>query len=61
LNVADIVKKLGLSQPTISHHLAILKDAGVIKSKTKGTSSIYSICCETSSKCCLMLKKFFKN
>jgi len=60
LNVADIVKKLGLSQPTISHHLAILKKAGVIRSKTRGTNSIYSIYCENASQCCCKLEKFFK-
>jgi len=60
LNVAEIVKKLGLSQPTISHHLAILKDAGVIKLRTKGTNSIYSVYSENACECCCGLEKFFK-
>jgi len=60
LNVAEIVKKLGLSQPTISHHLAILKDSGVIKLRTKGTNSIYSIYSENACECCCGLEKFFK-
>jgi len=60
LNVAEIVKKLGLSQPTISHHLSILKESGAIKVRTKGTQSIYSVCCDKASECCCSLEKFFK-
>ena len=33
LSVNEIVEKVGFSQPTISHHLAILRDAGLVDSR----------------------------
>jgi len=60
LNVADLVKKLGLAQATVSHHLALLKKSGAVKVRTAGTQSLYSVCCEKSAECCCMLEKFFR-
>jgi ArsR family transcriptional regulator len=60
LNVNDLVKKLGLAQATVSHHLAILKKAGAVKMRTEGTHSLYSVCCKKAAKCCCMLDKFFR-
>jgi ArsR family transcriptional regulator, arsenate/arsenite/antimonite-responsive transcriptional repressor len=34
---------LGLSQPTISHHLRILRDAGLVESTRRGTSAYYRL------------------
>jgi ArsR family transcriptional regulator, arsenate/arsenite/antimonite-responsive transcriptional repressor len=34
---------LGLSQPTISHHLKILRDAGLVESTRRGTSAFYRL------------------
>ncbi len=42
VSVASI--KLGVSQPNISKHLQILKEAGIIDCKGKGTSHCYFIC-----------------
>lgn len=36
LCVCDITEELGLSQPNISHHLKILKNAGLIKATKRG-------------------------
>lgn len=57
--VKDIVEHLGLAQSTISHHLGILKDAGIIQSREDGTQVYYSVCCGTIADCCLGMKKFF--
>lgn len=38
----DIVDRFDLSQPTISHHLKILRDAGLLTSRKKGLWSFYS-------------------
>jgi len=59
LNVTDLVKKLGLAQATVSHHLAILKKAGAVKIRTEGTNSFYSVCCKKAAEHCCMLERFF--
>lgn len=41
--VSDLVKSLNLDQPKVSHHLAILKRAGVILDRRQGRKIIYSL------------------
>jgi len=41
--VTDLVKSLNLDQPKVSHHLAILKKAGVILDRRQGRKIIYSL------------------
>jgi ArsR family transcriptional regulator len=41
--VCDFVDGFGLNQSTISHHLRILKDAGVVTSVRRGTWGYYSL------------------
>ena len=43
MDVQDITSKTHLSRPAISHHLRILKDAGMIISHKKGTQVYYFI------------------
>lgn len=52
LNASDIVKKIKLSQPTVSHHLKILTDAGVITATKKGKETFYQIAHNTINQCC---------
>ena len=40
-NVSQIQKSLGLPQSTISQHLRILKNAGIIKGRREGTKVCY--------------------
>lgn len=42
-NVSVMVDKLGVSQPTVSQHLNILKNAGVITGYKKGTQVCYRV------------------
>jgi len=42
-NVAQIQKALGLPQSTISQHLRILKNAGIIKGRREGTKTCYRV------------------
>lgn len=42
-NVQELTSILGLSQPTVSHHLKTLQTAGVVKSKRNGTWIYYSL------------------
>lgn len=53
LNVGEIVNRISLAQPTISHHLSILKMAGVVITEKRGKQTYYKLCCgpETMS-CC---------
>ena len=41
LRVGEITEKTNLSRPAISHHLRILKDAGIIKMRKEGTKHYY--------------------
>ena len=42
-NVAQIQRVLGLPQSTISQHLRILKNAGIIKGRREGTKTCYRV------------------
>ena len=41
--VCDLTEPLGLSQPTVSHHLKILVDAGFLTRSQRGTWAYYRI------------------
>jgi len=49
-NVSIMVEKLGLPQPTVSQHLNILKNAGIIKGFRNGTQICYQVTNETAIK-----------
>ncbi len=41
MNVNQITETTNLSRPAISHHLKILKEAGLINSRQEGTANYY--------------------
>ena len=41
--ICDFTAGLGLSQPTISHHMARLKDAGLVESEKRGVWVYYRL------------------
>jgi len=41
--VCDLTPGLGLAQPTVSHHLKVLRDAGVVRSERRGTWIHYAL------------------
>ena len=41
--VCDIVSRFDLSQPTISHHLKVLRDGGLVRSSKRGIWAFYEI------------------
>lgn len=41
--VCDLQEPLGLSQPTVSHHLKILMDAGFLTRSKRGTWAYYAL------------------
>ena len=57
--VGDIVDAFGLSQPTISHHLGTLKNAGLVSSRKEGKQVYYAIDQKNVIECCGMLMTKF--
>jgi predicted transcriptional regulator len=57
-SVSEIVKHFELSQPTISRHLAVLKQAGLVDSRRSGQRVVYSLRSESMKCCC---EDFFGN
>lgn len=43
LCACEIIKKLDLKQPTISHHMKVLQDAGLVNGRKAGKWIHYSI------------------
>lgn len=41
--VCDLTAAFDLSQPTISHHLRVLRDAGLVESERQGTWAYYRL------------------
>ena len=41
VRVCEITEKTNLSRPAVSHHLQILKDAGIVKVRKEGTKNYY--------------------
>jgi ArsR family transcriptional regulator, arsenate/arsenite/antimonite-responsive transcriptional repressor len=41
--VCDLTEPLGLSQPTVSHHLKVLTDAGFLTRSKRGTWAYYAL------------------
>lgn len=49
LCVCEIQKVLGLAQPTVSSHMKILEDAGLVNKERQGTWMIYSQALDSES------------
>lgn len=49
-NVTDIVQRFNLTQPTISRHLQVLRDARLVRSERRGQHMIYRLDAETLAK-----------
>lgn len=41
--VCDLVATFGLSQPTVSHHMARLREAGLVESEKRGIWAFYRL------------------
>ena len=42
-NVTELTEALGVSQPTVSHHLKLLRDRCLVRAERDGTSVYYSL------------------
>ena len=52
ISVSDLTNKLEVTQPTVSHHLAILRDAGLVNSREEGKQTFYTLNQENIVVCC---------
>ena len=43
LTVNEIVSQTGVSQPTVSHHLKVLREAGLVSAQRHGKEIYYSL------------------
>ena len=50
LNVNEITQRTSLSRPAISHHLKILKDAGLVGVRQEGTANYYYLTLRDSNR-----------
>ena len=50
LNVNEITRRTSLSRPAISHHLKILKDAGIVGVRQEGTANYYHLTLRESNR-----------
>ncbi|AGJ52878.1 arsenical resistance operon repressor [Streptomyces sp. PAMC 26508] len=55
--VCDLTPAFDLSQPTISHHLKLLKQAGLIDSERRGTWVYYRLLPETTDQLAAILTR----
>jgi DNA-binding transcriptional ArsR family regulator len=59
LSVNDIVEKTNVAQPTVSHHLKILKTAGLVRSERHGKQVLYTLNQERMAEgCCQVAENF---
>ena len=42
-----LLEELNIGQPTLSHHMKILCDAGIVTGRKEGKWTHYSICCDS--------------
>ena len=42
-NVTELTEALGVAQPTVSHHLRILRERGLVLAEREGTSVYYTL------------------
>jgi ArsR family transcriptional regulator len=59
MNVSEIQAEVGVSQPTVSHHLAILRQAGLVKVRSEGKHTYYRLNQEKVVMCCGQLMLTF--
>ena len=52
VSVTEITEKMNVSQPTVSHHLAILREAGLVDIRADGRQTFYTLNQNRIALCC---------
>jgi DNA-binding transcriptional ArsR family regulator len=59
LSVNEIVEAIAVAQPTVSHHLAILRRAGLVRVERRGKQILYTLNQEHLAQgCCNVAENF---
>jgi len=59
LSVGEIVEALNVTQPTVSHHLSLLKKAGLVRVRRDGKQIFYTLNQERlADGCCVLADNF---
>ena len=59
LCVNDIMEASDVAQPTVSHHLKILRNAGLVSAKRRGKQVLYTLNQERlAAACCVVAENF---
>ncbi len=59
VSVNDIVAASDVAQPTVSHHLKILRNAGLVSAKRRGKQVLYTLNQERlATACCQVAENF---
>jgi ArsR family transcriptional regulator len=58
-SVTELAEAMGVSQPTVSHHLAILREAGLVDVRPEGKQTFYTLNQNRMVVCCGMLMTTF--
>ncbi|MFZ5884135.1 MAG: ArsR/SmtB family transcription factor [Chloroflexota bacterium] len=58
VSVGELAEQLHVTQPTVSHHLAILREAGLVQAREEGKQTFYTLNQDRLAYCCgqLMIK-----
>ena len=60
LCVSDVVAKLdNVTQPTVSHHLSILRQSGLVHTRRQGKQIFYSLNQDEIASCCNIIMQIF--
>ena len=59
LSVSEIVAQIDVTQPTVSHHLKVLRDAGLVRVERRGKEIYYSLNQERVAKGCCQVAGAF--
>ena len=59
ISVNEIVDHLKVTQPTVSHHLAILREAGLVDVREEGKQTFYQLNQNRITVCCGELRTNF--
>jgi DNA-binding transcriptional ArsR family regulator len=58
-SVTEVVEHTRVTQPTVSHHLAVLRDAGLVEIRHDGKQTFYRLNRQRIVSCCGVLSRTF--
>jgi ArsR family transcriptional regulator len=58
-SVTDIADRMRVTQPTVSHHLAVLRNAGLVEARHEGKQTFYRLNQKRIKFCCGVLSQLF--